>query len=315
MKNDENLKVVRLTETSASLDEILDEFVQKAESQWGGSLAEMVKPLKKAVSEKKVDGWVICSQDHPVGVAISTYSDERGRINFMHVLSRHQDEGLYPLLIEHTVSELRKAGATRINSEVMVLGDEEAVSETFKKLGFRLLKRKMMCASLADDVSEPPLPQGCTVVSWDDTCMEAVATLIWDANQGGVDQLIYPEFETRESVSRMVQGIRRGTSGHFDEKVSLVALCEGSPCAVVLFTRSSPDEGFIAEMAVGRNYQGRGVGKALLARSLSCARAQGIKKVRLGVTEENISAVNLYKGLGFTPELQLSAYVWKDPHR
>ncbi len=46
--------------------------------------------------------------------------------------------------------------------------------------------------------------------------------------------------------------------------------------------------------------QGRGLGKALMQTVLTEARARGVPAVTLGVHKDNVRAVELYKGFGFT---------------
>jgi len=52
-------------------------------------------------------------------------------------------------------------------------------------------------------------------------------------------------------------------------------------------------------VAIAPAHQGRGVGRALLSRTLGPAWEAGIRTVDLTVTEENRPAVALYERLGF----------------
>lgn len=50
-------------------------------------------------------------------------------------------------------------------------------------------------------------------------------------------------------------------------------------------------------------WQGRGIGRALLARAIDCARAQpGIEKIELTVRADNARALDLYRAFGFQQE-------------
>lgn len=310
-KNDERVRIVKLEEIDVSVDEILDEFIQIAEGQLGGDLKKMLEPLKKAIREKKVGGLVAYS-DQPLGMVVYAQRGGNGRVNFIHVLSSYQDEELFTMLITRAVTELKKGGVTRIVSEPFVAGDDKPVRKTFEELGFCVLERMVMSRTLAEKLPEPVVPPEYELVEWDDKYVGEVSEVIHDANLAGVDQLIYPEFKTVEGTSRMVQGVRGGAAGPFNEKASVLAFSGSFLSGVILFTQHSPEEGFIAEMAVARAHQGKGVGKALLTKSLSIAREQGAKAVTLGVTKENVPAVKLYCSLGFTAKQQLSAYIWED---
>ena len=57
--------------------------------------------------------------------------------------------------------------------------------------------------------------------------------------------------------------------------------------------------GHVANLAVARKYQGRGVGKALMAASLAHFRRRGMRYVRIETLEQNTRASAFYPALGF----------------
>jgi diamine N-acetyltransferase len=59
------------------------------------------------------------------------------------------------------------------------------------------------------------------------------------------------------------------------------------------------DELELQRIYVLANYQGQGIGKALIAAALSDPRLKAAKRVYLDVWEENLGAQKLYKSLGF----------------
>jgi mycothiol synthase len=61
-------------------------------------------------------------------------------------------------------------------------------------------------------------------------------------------------------------------------------------------------KGYVFELGVLPEYQGRGIGKALLRHSLAMFAAMGITAGRLGVDSENVTgAVQLYRSVGMEP--------------
>jgi ribosomal protein S18 acetylase RimI-like enzyme len=206
---------------------------------------------------------------------------------------------------------LRKGGARMINSEVLAVIDREHILKTFEELGFQTVKRMMMSTTLSEHVPESLIPPEYTVIPWDDTYLEGVAKLIYDANVGKVDQQIFPIMRTVEGTTQLVKGITAGEAGSFDREASLILLYKGEPCGAILFAQSTSHEGFIAEMAIANHHQGKGLGTVLMAKSFSIASHKGIKTVKLGATEENQSAVRLYQKFGFTPEQHFFAYIWE----
>ncbi|HJP89095.1 MAG TPA: GNAT family N-acetyltransferase [Candidatus Limnocylindrales bacterium] len=62
------------------------------------------------------------------------------------------------------------------------------------------------------------------------------------------------------------------------------------------------DAGWLDHVSVRREWRGRGVASALIARSLAIHRARGMAVARLGVDAENpTGALGVYERLGFTP--------------
>jgi ribosomal protein S18 acetylase RimI-like enzyme len=55
-------------------------------------------------------------------------------------------------------------------------------------------------------------------------------------------------------------------------------------------------------MGILKEYRGKGLGTQLLEKAIEHAKLNGIEKVELDVYESNLSAVALYKKLGFTVE-------------
>lgn len=305
------IELSRLSETPVSVDEIVDDFTRLGVERLGEHLRGMVKSFREAIRAEKVDGWIARQGDRALGLAVRTEREGNGRINFIHVLSDCEEEDLAARLVNKTVNELRRSRVNRITCEAITLNYERQIRKAFEELGFKSLERVVMSFDLRGNLPEPIVPSAYELIPWSDDHVESVVQLIYDANAGTVDQFVYPEMKTLEGTSRMVQAVRGGATASFDEEASPIVLYDRAPCGALLFTRPAADEGFIAEMAVAKAHQRKGLGKALLTQALLTAQGQGVKLVKLGVTRENIPAVNLYRQLGFTPEQQVTAHIWE----
>ena len=79
----------------------------------------------------------------------------------------------------------------------------------------------------------------------------------------------------------------------------LVAEADGAAvgcCALIL---SSPDTFELAKMAVTDAYQGRGLGRKLLAAAIEAARSRGASRLFLETNSRMTPAVRLYESMGF----------------
>ena len=300
--------LVKAEESLASIEEILTEFIDLGKKRFGEGFAQMVEPLREALSKGELQPWIARRKGVPVGMMICTGYDGSGRIHFIHVLSDYEREGIAELLIRKGVEELKSKGVRRITAELLFLSSKEQAQKVFSELGFSTIKRWMMSLTMDKKIKEPHPPPEYDIVLWDDQYLEGSTQVIHDANKGSLDLLIYPAFRTLEGTTHMVQSIR---AGQFNEEVSCIALFKGSPCGTVLVTHPAPHDGFIAEMAVARAHQGKGVGTALLGKVLSAGYDLGMTTFRLGVTEDNTAAVTLYRRFGFTPDEQITVYIWE----
>lgn len=68
------------------------------------------------------------------------------------------------------------------------------------------------------------------------------------------------------------------------------------------------EEGNLAKIAVSKEYQHKGIATALYLKCEEEAKKKGVTKIYLEVSENNQSALNLYKKLNFTKEWVRSKY-------
>ncbi|MFO7743654.1 MAG: GNAT family N-acetyltransferase [Anaerolineae bacterium] len=314
MQDAARIELSRLDDAPVSTDEIqgiVDDFTRLGAERLGEHLRGMVKSFRDAVRGGRADGWIAHQGDRALGLAVCTERDGNGRINFIHVLRYCEEEQCAARLVRKTVNELRRSQVSRITCEAIVLNCERQIHRAFEELGLRSLERLVMSLDLPRSLPEPTLPSRYELIPWSDGHMESVIDLIHDANAGTVDQLVYPEMKTLEGTHRMVQAVRDGATASFDDAASPILLHDGGPCGALLFTRPAPDQGFVAEMAVAKAHRRKGLGEALLTQALLTAQGRGVRRVRLGVTKENVPAVNLYRKLGFAPEQRVTAHLWE----
>ena len=87
----------------------------------------------------------------------------------------------------------------------------------------------------------------------------------------------------------------------WDPTLGLLAEVDGT---IVGFSNNGVIDGvgYVFELGVLPEMQGRGIGRALLRHSFAMLAARGITKGRLGVDTQNVTgAVELYRSIGMTP--------------
>jgi RimJ/RimL family protein N-acetyltransferase len=113
-------------------------------------------------------------------------------------------------------------------------------------------------------------------------------------------------FLMTEQLTRTVEEVRQQfRDADPRTELYLVAEVEGAVVGGADFRRGRQSKNaHVAELGVSvlRAYRRLGLGEGLLRAGLEWARAEGIRKVRLGVFATNASAIALYRKLGFVEE-------------
>lgn len=78
-----------------------------------------------------------------------------------------------------------------------------------------------------------------------------------------------------------------------------IAEMDGTPRG---WGRRAPDENEITEMWVHEDWQGKGLGTALLTRFIADMRSQGLPEAWIETHRRNAGAIRLYERMGFRPD-------------
>lgn len=109
-------------------------------------------------------------------------------------------------------------------------------------------------------------------------------------------------------ATRLVQETLRRPD--FCAAASAAILQAGAVVAIILVTRPAADQGFVAELAVRRAYQGQGLGLALLSHAHATLRQMGCRTVRLHVAAD-FPAGPFYQRCGYRVVRRTTTYRWR----
>jgi mycothiol synthase len=141
------------------------------------------------------------------------------------------------------------------------------------------------------DLPQPAWPDGVTTRPFDpDRDAEEVHALVysvWSDVPGHHDR---PLEEWRH--------LFLGFEG-FDPALQVLAVRHGRAVAVALCRTYAGTDGWVAQLAVGRDARGLGLGRAVLCEALRRLTAtEGVETVGLSVQAENAAALRLYRSVG-----------------
>ncbi len=131
-----------------------------------------------------------------------------------------------------------------------------------------------------------------------------------------VDTAINDQYGSVTGIKLLIDGIvqHRGC-GEYLPRASLVAI-HGSTqklAGILALTAVRPRTAHIPQVAVATEFQGTGLGTALMESAFQELARQGYYEVSLTVTDLNAGAVRLYERLGFEAFRPFGAFVWNRP--
>ena len=167
--------------------------------------------------------------------------------------------------------------------------------------GWQHVRSQFELVRSASDLPAPEWPAGVTVSSLADD-PEVIAE---------IHRLIYDDAGWADVPGHTVRGLAewRGLFVTGEDLEQQVVVSEsGRPVGVALGKVFPEGTGWVAQVAVRRDQQGRGMGSALLAEAFARRVAAGATQVGLGVSATNAGALRLYERLGLTVDREWMAH-------
>lgn len=182
-----------------------------------------------------------------------------------------------------------------------VLWRDTTLLEVLAAEGWQHVRSQFELVRSASDLPAPEWPAGVTVSSLADD-PEVIAE---------IHRLIYDDAGWADVPGHTVRGLAewRGLFVTGEDLEQQVVVSEsGRPVGVALGKVFPEGTGWVAQVAVRRDQQGRGMGSALLAEAFARRVAAGATQVGLGVSATNAGALRLYERLGLTVDREWMAH-------
>lgn len=100
-------------------------------------------------------------------------------------------------------------------------------------------------------------------------------------------------------------------SNQINGDASFAVLSDGDIVGFILVVSRSDEEEHLESLGVHPNFQGNGLGKFLLGKSIDVLTSQDVQNFTLGVDPVNTPAVRLYEQFGFKTVSRTARYSWK----
>ena len=158
-----------------------------------------------------------------------------------------------------------------------------------------MVKRLDMKIALSGrEIAMPKLPPGFSFVSWEGTNTAELARAMLECYKGHGDLEFLPERRTAEGCASVIEKDKRE-----NEFMPLFAVKQGQKLCGFTWGEKKNGKYYVSEVGAVPEFQGRGLGRALVLKLLGHFKSIGATESYLGVSESNLPAAPLYKSIGF----------------
>ncbi|MHB9132265.1 MAG: GNAT family N-acetyltransferase, partial [Armatimonadota bacterium] len=280
-----------------------------AEQEGKGYASWTVERLLRA--SRKNEGLVALYQGKLLGLMLFEVVDGAAEITLPWL--RHYDAELAAELAAATLQVIRQEypGLQYIRAERQLLpGVADPVG--LEAVGFRCYWRRRMTLELMTWRGDMAIPEGYRVSHWQIRYLDAAADLIYRANLGTLDAILYAPFfgDSPEQCRKGLLAILAGRYGPIHQQATICVFQGHDLVGINLLINEGSDLASVVEISVDPAHQGKGLGRLLMTRSLRVLKNENKERVELAVTEENTHAVHLYESIGFIDSGQFPVCVW-----
>jgi ribosomal protein S18 acetylase RimI-like enzyme len=214
------------------------------------------------------------------------------------------------MLLQHTVSEMRGLGVSRIES-LFVSVDSSCLAGAFESRGFRTHWRELLGTELCPSLGPVDIPAIWEMEAWQPGHWYEAATLLQAAYEAGVEAEIHQPYRSVEGCRRVLDGIlHQASCGMLIPQASAMVRHRGRGVGLVVVTEVGPRQAHLPQIAVLPAYQRRGLGRLLLEYSRQQLSARQFAALSLFVSRANQRAGEVYRAMGFRPVLEFPVFIW-----
>lgn len=296
----------------------LDILFQEESKRWSEELhwdyRSSIDLIRKFIDSRALGGYVAFEDGHPAGYGFYVLEDHKGLIGGLFASSNSSQAEVTEKILSEMVGALHVTPRLeRIEAQLMPFGAE--LDSAFLSRFFSLHARQFMLLRLSEArLQNKPLSGGLRIEPWSDRAFEAAARLIQLAYANHVDGEINDQYRSQAGGMRFLRNIvlLPGCGQFLPEASFLVRPATGDPLVgMVLTSTVAKGVGHTTQVCVMPGYQGHGIGRQLMERSIQALRLRSYQALSLTVTCVNRSAVQLYEHLGFRSIKTFAAGVWQ----
>jgi ribosomal protein S18 acetylase RimI-like enzyme len=284
--------------------------------------------ITTCLREKRLSGSALIV-DHAVrGYCFAFCDGEKGFIGDLFVDRGSVDLAQARKLLDRVIDDLIMTPSLRRIEAQLPHFTLEQLEPSFHARCFKGFGRRFMAVPLSDRTSRgrpfglraegkrqngQPALADFLLEPWDRKYDRKAAELLCCVYRNHVDTVINDQYGSVEGTCRLIENIvhHRGC-GDYLPQASVVALHRSTQelAGVLALTAVGPQNAHIPQIAIAGQFQGFGLGTAMLETSFQELASKNFREVSLTVTDLNAGAVRLYERLGFDTYRTFGAFAW-----
>lgn len=256
--------------------------------------------------------WFSGDARNPAALAILWLRELKG-YGHLHSIAGSSAVPDLVLLARHLAAEL-PSDVSRLDMGSTGLAETDE-RELGRGLGedprFSTLLRHSMVRPLSSPTTppEPHWPSGVELTSVRHVPFDQLTSLDWRTYRGTPDESLLSG--TPEGNHELLENALAGLFGlYLDEASPAARDSAGVLLGFAVACQESLRSGILLDLAVDPDFRRRGLGEALVLRTLRALQALGYPKAHLWVTEGNHPARSLYEKVGFVVDASAAIYRW-----
>lgn len=300
----------------------LDGLWQREASQWRERLYWDVPgspaALWRALKSGSVQGKAVRVQSYLAGYAYAhIISGQRGVISAFVIAPQWGHTRVGDTLLHAMLTDLHRFGLPRIECP-SVSFEAPWLDAIFASQGFCAYGREFLRVNLNGVAAFDNASAAIELEPWPERRrgaeLGAAAVLMQAAYSGGIDAEISELYRTPGGCRMVLQNLMsQHLGGRFVADASALARHQGQLIGFTVMTEIAPQHGHLAQIVVLPQYQGQGVGRALLRYGQARLIDRKFRTLSLIVSQANYPALKLYQAMGFQSVLTFPVFTWDRP--
>ena len=252
----------------------LDELLETQRSEWlerlHWDLGEITSFLSHAIRTRSLKGSAVTVGGTPVGFGFFTFEVDRCLIGDMYVHPDARSTEVNAALAHGILQQIQRSKTRKRIESHSVSFASEGFREVFTDEGFTDAQRLYMTRP-TDGASGAADHRRVELRAWRDVDFTQAVEVICQAYRGTVDARMNCQYRTREGCADLLDALTDSAwCGAFSSDMTSVAVDRKSNriCGVAICSRISIAAAHLGQISVLPIYQGEGIGRALVERSL-----------------------------------------------